>query len=302
MNPGDLGVLGQYRVLKLIGKGGMGLVFLAEDPQLQRLVALKVMLPHVAKNLSAHRRFLREARVTANIRSDHILTIHEIGQVNNLPYFASEFLKGKPLDAWLEQEPRPVFDQILSFGRQITRGLEAAHKAGVIHRDIKSSNIWVEPSGRIKILDFGLARNVEGDPDLTELGTVLGTPAYMAPEQAEGKPVDARCDLFSLGCVLYELAAGIKPFDGPSTIAVLRAIALAEPAPLSQLNPTLPRAFSDLVVRLMAKDPEKTAQIRRGSGSGSGSHRRRETRRRAGDTARFTPPVHLCHRVGSAMV
>jgi serine/threonine protein kinase/ABC-type branched-subunit amino acid transport system substrate-binding protein len=254
----ELGWLGVYRVVKLLGKGGMGIVFVAEDTRLCREVALKVMHEELASDETSRHRFTREARATATIRSDHIVAIHEIGEANSLPYIVTELLQGQALDTWLSQNPAPAFAKVLEIGLQIARGLEASHRAGVIHRDIKPANLWMEePSGRIKILDFGLARAAKADADLTQDGAVLGTPAYMAPEQAEGKPIDARCDLFSLGCVLYLLASGKRAFDGPNPIAVMRAIALDEPTPLAKQCPNLPPAFCQLVMQLLAKDPNQ---------------------------------------------
>jgi len=255
--PGELGCIGHYRVLKLLGQGGMGLVFLADDPRLQRRVAVKVMRPELATDAIARQRFLREARATATIHSDHIVTIHEIGQVNDVPYLVTEFLDGQSLEAAMRDHPRMTLDQLLDLGIQIALGLEAAHQCGVIHRDIKPSNIWVDPTGRIKILDFGLARPAQASTGLTEDGVLLGTPAYMPPEQADGKPVDQRCDLFSLGCVLYEASTGNRPFDGSSPLMILKATALTDPAALEELNPALPAAFTDLVMRLLAKDPQR---------------------------------------------
>src|SRR5262249_20376675 len=147
-------------------------------------------------------------------------------------------------------------DGRVEMGLQIARGLSAAHEAGLIHRDIKPANIWVEePTGRIKVLDFGLARQVRDSGVLTQTGAVIGTPAYMAPEQAEGEKVDERSDLFSLGCVLYEMASGKQAFVGTSTVGVLRAVALTEPDPLDSITEDVPAAFSDLVKQLMSKDP-----------------------------------------------
>ncbi len=279
LTPDELGWLGPYRVLKLLGKGGMGLVFHAQDSRLKRPVALKVMHPQLAQDLTVRQRFLREARATANIRNDHIVTIHEVGQYHDIPYLAAEFLRGQSLEDWLLQGIRPDPKQILDIALQGARGLAAAHKAGVIHRDIKPGNLWLEttdegerikdkkpnslaefllspPPFRVKILDFGLAHTDEGDLVLTKFGTVLGTPAYMAPEQSDGRPVDARCDLFSLGCVLYELAAGFRPFDGESPLAMAKVIALAEPRPLPEVNRDMSRSFCDLVMKLLAKNPD----------------------------------------------
>jgi eukaryotic-like serine/threonine-protein kinase len=256
-DPDELGWLGQYRIVKLLGQGGMGLVFQALDTRLQRSVAIKVMRPSLANKDIARQRFLREARATATIHSDHIITIHEIGLVKDVPYLVAELLEGKPLANWLQEGQRLAPKQVLNLGVQIARGLDAAHKKGVIHRDIKPANIWMEPSGRMKILDFGLARGTEEHSGLTLPGTVLGTPAYMAPEQADGQPTDARSDLFSLGCVLYEMASGTPAFGGPSAVAILKATALHHPPSLQQLNPAITPEFDELVTRLLSKDPEK---------------------------------------------
>jgi ABC-type branched-subunit amino acid transport system substrate-binding protein/tRNA A-37 threonylcarbamoyl transferase component Bud32 len=251
----EIGWLGRYRVLELLGKGGMALVFRAEDTFLQRQVALKVMKPDVAHAGLGNQRFLREARVIASLHNDHIVTIFEVGQEGAYPYLAMELLHGMPLDAWLKNN-HPGPDEVVDLALQIARGLTAAHQPGLIHRDIKPSNIWVEePGRRIKLLDFGLARQTQDASHLTHTGTVVGTPAYMAPEQADGQPVDERCDLFSLGCVLYELSTQRQAFLGRSTVGVLKAVALQEPPPLRQLNPALPQALDDLVKQLLAKDP-----------------------------------------------
>jgi ABC-type branched-subunit amino acid transport system substrate-binding protein len=253
----ELGWLGRYRVARLLGKGGMAMVFGALDTTLGRPVALKVMKPEISQDALAVQRFLREARAMAAFRNDHIVTIYEVDQAGSHPFLAMELLEGEPLDAWLKHE-RPAPAEIIDFSLQIARGLAAAHQSGMIHRDIKPANIWVEePRRRLKVLDFGLARHSQQDSHLTHTGAVVGTPAYMAPEQADGQPVDERCDLFSLGCVLYELASGQQAFVGTSTIGILKAVALTEPRPLGELNPAMPAAFYDLVKRLLAKDPKQ---------------------------------------------
>ena len=257
--PNELGWLGHYRVERLLGRGGMGMVFQAVDIKLQRSVALKVMKPEVSKDNEFRQRFLREARATAAIKSDHIVMIHQVDQQDDVPFLAMEFLQGVPLNRWLDDHPKPAVAVILRLAIGITDGLAAAHERQLIHRDIKPANIWVEqPGDRIKILDFGLARGTRDESGLTETGLVLGTPEYMAPEQAEGAKVDERCDLFSLGCVLYQLGGGgQKAFSGSNTMAVLKAVALKEPTPLQDLNPDLPPAYCELVTRLLAKDPAK---------------------------------------------
>lgn len=280
-SPDELGWLAHYRVMKLLGEGGMGMVFEAIDNQLQRKVALKVMKPEIAKEELARQRFLREARVTASVKSDHVVVIHQVGMHGDTPYLAMEFLHGEPLDKWLSGRGRPTLEEVLRFGMEISSGLASAHSIGLIHRDIKPGNIWLESkeetkrmkdekdktqspssltvrpsSSRVKILDFGLARVSCDKANLTHTGLVLGTPAYMSPEQAEGIEVDSRCDLFSVGCVLYELATGVRPFTGPTVMATLLAVGTKDPTPPIQLNPDLPPALSDLILRLLAKKPQ----------------------------------------------
>jgi ABC-type branched-subunit amino acid transport system substrate-binding protein len=255
--PGELGWLAHYRVLKLLGQGGMGIVFQAEDTHLERLVALKVMNGEAARDPLSRRRFLREARMMAAIRSDHIVTIHQVGMHKDLPFLAMELLQGETLAAWLQRGKRASPAQMLDVALQVARGLEAAHERGLIHRDIKPGNIWLDSAtGRVKLLDFGLARPAEEVGKLTKVGMVVGTPAYMSPEQAEGKKLDFRSDLFSLGCVLYELSAGVPPFTATSALAVLTAIVLRDPKPLGQLNPSLPPELAELVMRMLAKIPK----------------------------------------------
>jgi predicted Ser/Thr protein kinase len=255
--PGELGRLGGYRVVKQLGRGGMGDVFLAEDLQLERTVALKVMRPEVAVHPEARQRFLREARAAARVKDDHVVAIYNVGEDNSAPFLIMEYLQGTPLDAWLNGGERPTVRQILHMARDIARGLAAAHARGLVHRDVKPANLWLEAeTGRVKVLDFGLARGGTEEVHLTQLGAILGTPGYMAPEQARGEPADARSDLFSLGCVLYRLCTGEAPFQGPTVMAVLTALATQDPAPVRQRNAGIPEPLADLVTRLLARRPE----------------------------------------------
>jgi urea transport system substrate-binding protein len=215
---GELGRLGPYRILTLQGEGGMGAVFLAEDPQLQRRVALKVVKPALARKAENRERFLREARAAAGIRSDHVVTIHQVGEDAGTPFLAMELLPGASLDTRLHEGERLTLAESVRLGREVAEGLAAAHAQGVVHRDIKPGNLWLETlvgepgdgpeRWRVKILDFGLARAAGDNGRLTSTGAVVGTPAYMAPEQAAGAEVTPSTDLFSLGCVLYELTTG----------------------------------------------------------------------------------------------
>ena len=252
--PDEIGRLGPYRVLKVLGAGGMGVVFRAEDPHLERMVALKAMLPSMASSSTAKERFFREAKAAAALKHPHIVTIFQVGEDRGAPFLAMEYLEGEPLDDRLKRETRLPVPEILRIGREIAKGLAAAHEKGLIHRDIKPANLWLEgKEGHVKILDFGLARAMGDTTHLTQSGAIIGTPAYMAPEQAGGKQVDSRCDLFSLGCVLYCMCTGERPFKGHDTISTLMAIATENPPPPVSLNLELPTELSDLVMQLLAK-------------------------------------------------
>ena len=229
----------------------MGIVFQAEDTHLNRAVAVKAMLPEVAKKTSARERFLREARAAAALEHDHIVAIFHVGEEGGVPYLVMPMLKGCSLEDYLKKKqgdragaPLTV-GQILKLGREMARGLVAAHEVGLIHRDIKPANVWLDATagGRVKILDFGLARPAESDATLTQSGVIVGTPAYMAPEQAQGLKVDGRADLFSLGCVLYRLCSGRLPWKGENAMATLMAVSTEETTSLSQLKPDLPPAW-----------------------------------------------------------
>jgi serine/threonine protein kinase/formylglycine-generating enzyme required for sulfatase activity len=257
--PDEIGRLGVYRVLSVLGKGGMGMVFRAEDPGLRRLVALKIMLPELAKRGSAKDRFLREARLAATLEHDHVVTIHQVGEDRGIPFIAMSFLKGMSLDDWLKQRRPLAMPQILRIGRETAKGLAAAHDRGLIHRDIKPANLWLDGAtrGRVKILDFGLARAEKEDVALTRSGQIVGTPQYMSPEQAAGTQLDARSDLFSLGVVLYRMCTGTQPFRGDNVMAVLMALGTHDPPSAITLNPETPPALSDLIDRLLRKKPSE---------------------------------------------
>jgi serine/threonine protein kinase len=261
-DPAEVGRLGPYRILGVLGRGGMGVVFEADDTLLGRPVALKVMRPALALNEAAKQRFLREARAmaraTAIANQDHVVTIYAVSiDAHGLPFLAMPLLRGETLETRLQREGRLPAAEVARVGREVALGLAAAHEQGIIHRDIKPSNVWLEaPSGRAKVMDFGLARAPgAGDQHLTQEGAILGTPAYMAPEQAHGEAIDGRCDLFSLGSVLYRAATGELPFKGKDSLSTLLALATQRPRPPRALNSGLPAALSDLILRLLARDP-----------------------------------------------
>jgi serine/threonine protein kinase len=230
--PGDLGHLGGYRLLEVLGVGGMGVVFRAEDTHLRRVVALKVLKPVLAASPPARERFLREARATAALEHDHVVAVYQVGEDRGLPFLTMPLLHGESLAQRQERDGRLPMAEVVRIGREVAEGLAAAHERGLIHRDVKPSNIWLEAgSGRAKVLDFGLARVADDPAALSQTGTIVGTPAYMAPEQARGEAVDARCDLFSLGCVLYQMTTGESAFHGPNVTAILHALAVKRPRP-----------------------------------------------------------------------
>ncbi len=250
-------MLEYFRVEKILGQGGMGMVYLATDTRLNRKVAIKTLKKELSAKAAAKERFFREAQAAAALDHDHIIPIHYVGESKGIPFIAMPYLKGEPLDQFIKKAKGPMpLPTALRIGREVALGLAAAHEAGLIHRDIKPANVWLEaPRGRAKILDFGLARSQSDDAHLTASGVIMGTPAYMAPEQARGLPVDARADLFSLGVMLYELTTGKKPFTGRDMMAVLTSLALDTPAAANVVNPAVPANLSDLISRLLAKEP-----------------------------------------------
>jgi serine/threonine protein kinase len=256
-DPGELGWLAHYRVLKVLGVGGMGIVFAAEDTYLRRAVALKVMKSTAEARPMARQRFLREARAMAALQHEHVISIYQVGEHRGIPYLAMPLLEGETLQDRLDR-PEPLsVAEITRIGREVAEALAAAHDRALIHRDIKPSNIWLERGrGRVKVLDFGLARPLGGDEQLTPTGFVVGTPSYMAPEQARGEDVDARCDLFALGTVLYEMCVREPPFQGEDTMALLLALTMRTPEAPHVRNPDVPPQLSELVMQLLAKERE----------------------------------------------
>ncbi|HVK11095.1 MAG TPA: protein kinase [Gemmataceae bacterium] len=252
--PGD--VVGDYRLAAVLGAGGMGRVFRATDAVLGRDVAVKVVRVEVAVRPGARERFLREARAMAAVQHDHVVPIHAVGEADGLPFLVMPLLAGESLEARLARERPLAPAEVARIGREMAAGLAAAHAAGLVHRDVKPANVWLEaPGGRVKLLDFGLARDPEPAGAVTTDGAVVGSPPYMSPEQADGSPLDFRTDLFSLGTVLYECATGERPFRGPTLTATLLAVARAAAPPAKAVNPLVPAGLSDLIARLHARAP-----------------------------------------------
>lgn len=261
LGPDELGRLGDYRVLKVLGSGGMGFVFLAEDDRLRRRVALKVMRPTEARKKGAKDRFLREARAAAALDHDNVVTIHQVGEDRGVPFIAMPMLQGGSLKSVLERQTRLPQAKAVSICRQVAEGLSAAHQTGLIHRDIKPDNLWIDSTkNRVKILDFGLVRELDSEDGLTLHGTVLGTPSYMSPEQAAGEKVDHRSDLFSLGAVLYQMLSGRSPYAGANLTATLMNVARAQPTPIETLVQGLDSELVTLVTTLNSRDPSDRPQ------------------------------------------
>jgi|GEM_PF-454848 len=254
--PGQLGKLGPYEVIDVIGRGGMGLVLKAYDRPLGRHVAIKVLAPELATSASARRRFAREAQAAAAIAHDHIVAIHAVDTTpTGLPYIVMQYVSGRSLQDRLDTSGPLELQAILRIGMQAASGLAAAHAVGLVHRDIKPANILLENCvERVKLTDFGLARAAD-DASLTQSGVVAGTPQYMAPEQARGESIDHRADLFSLGSVLYTLCTGRSPFRAETTMGVLRRVSEDHPRPIRETRPEIPDWLQAIIAKLQAKDP-----------------------------------------------
>jgi eukaryotic-like serine/threonine-protein kinase len=250
LKPGAL-IAGKYRIIKEVGAGGMGVVYKAEDLKLKRCVALKFLPPHLMDSPELKERFLVEAQAAAALSHPNICVIHEVGESEDRPYIAMEYVEGETLRDRVRKGPLKT-EEAADIILQVTEGLGEAHGKGIVHRDIKSANIMVTPTGRAKIMDFGLAK-LRGGASLTKTQTTLGTIAYMSPEQARGDRLDQRTDIWSLGVVLYELLAGKLPFRGDHDQTIIHAILHREPKPPSKAGTGLPPGLDDIILRALSK-------------------------------------------------
>jgi len=267
--------IGHYKIVKKIGAGGMGEVYLAEDTRLDRRVAVKILPSEFAEDKERMSRFVREAKSASSFNHPNILTIHEIGEADGKHFIATEYIEGETLRDSLQREKLSV-KSTLEISIQIASALQAAHAAGIIHRDIKPENVMIRPDGLVKILDFGIAKLSEppaptGGLSIDEEaatviktgtmpGMIIGTANYMSPEQARGQLVDARSDIFSFGVVLYEMIAGVKPFAGETAMDVIGAILHKKPIPVSQLFSEIPPEIERIINRTLRKDRDERYQ------------------------------------------
>lgn len=255
-HPEMLGRIGRYDVERLIGSGGMGVVFKAYDTELNRPVAVKLLAPYLASSGSARNRFAREARAAAAVVDDHVVPIHNVETDNEHPFLVMKYIAGGSLQQRIDREGPLDVCEVLRIGIHTAKGLAAAHAQGLIHRDVKPSNILLDEGvDRALLTDFGLARATD-DASLTRSGFHPGTPHYMSPEQVRGEAIDARSDLFGLGCVIYAMCTGHPPFRSETSYAVLRRITDDTPRPIRETNSNVPEWLERIVMKLLAKSPE----------------------------------------------
>jgi eukaryotic-like serine/threonine-protein kinase len=258
-----------YNIVEKLGEGGMGVVWKARDTHLDRFVAVKVLPAEKLKDAERQRRFVQEAKAASALNHPNIVHIYDIAEADGTPFMAMEYVPGKTLGQLIGRKGLPL-GEALKYAIQIADALAKAHAAGIIHRDLKPSNIMVSENGLVKVLDFGLAKLTEATPGedgatrtlgpVTEEGTIVGTTAYMSPEQAEGKPVDPRSDIFSFGSVLYEMLTGRRAFQHDTKASAIAAILREDPKPASQIVEGLPAEIERLLKRCLRKDPAQRVQ------------------------------------------
>jgi eukaryotic-like serine/threonine-protein kinase len=240
----------RYEILELLGQGGMGAVYKARDTELERLVALKLIRPELASNPEILRRFKQELILAREVTHRNVIRIFDLGQAKGIKFITMEFVEGRDLRTVLRERGKLPPDESVQIIAQICRALEAAHMAGVVHRDLKPQNIMLDAKDRVYVMDFGIAHSLE-TPGMTQTGALMGTPEYMSPEQAKGIKVDARSDLFALGIIFYEMLTGVSPYKADTAIATLLKRTQERPQPLADLDPTIPKVISDVVVKCL---------------------------------------------------
>ena len=252
--------IGHLTLQRKLGEGGMGAVYLAEHAGLNKAVAVKILPEALAGNPDFIARFLREARLAARLEHPNVVQVFDVGQADGLYYISMQYVEGKGLDVLLKERGKLAVNEALSVAKRVAVALEAARRLGIVHRDIKPANILISKDGVVKVADFGLAKEREARGTISEPGQIVGTPHYMAPEQAEGKAVDHRTDIYSIGATLYHLLSGKKPFDGPTPISIVVKTLRERPAPLRSVEPSVPENVAALVDRMMSKSPDERPQ------------------------------------------
>jgi serine/threonine-protein kinase len=261
-------IAGRFQIVQKLGAGAFGTVYKARDKVLGRMLAIKtIRMEGLAASQTSHTemldRFFREAKVASNLKHPNIVTIYDFGESQGLSYIAMEFIDGVGLDRVVAETGRMPVERAAALGAQVADALGYAHKHDVVHRDIKPANIMIEAGDHVKVTDFGIAKPGDSAEHLTMTGSLLGTPSYMSPEQARGQKLDGRSDLFSMGCVLYEMVAGVKAFRGESITALLFKIITEEPQPIRELDPSVPDEFLRIVAKALSKAPETRYQTGR---------------------------------------
>jgi len=254
-------VLGHCTLQRKLGQGGMGAVYLAHHPGLNKAIAIKVLPGDLANNPEFRERFIREARLAARLEHPNVVQVHDVGYEMGVHYIAMQFIEGKSLDAILKERKKLAVGEALSTTKRVAAALAAAAKLGIVHRDIKPHNILISKDGVVKVADFGLAKDEDANRSISEPGTVMGTPYYMSPEQAKGLNVDHRSDLYSLGATLYHMLTGKRLFDGGSPVAiVMKQASDEEPVPARQLESSIPAPVDSFLTKLLQKDPANRYQ------------------------------------------
>ena len=257
--------IGKYRVTRALGKGAMGMVYEGFDPVIERRVAIKTILSEyleAAEMAEAVARFKREAQAGGRLQHPGIVGVYEYGEVNDMAFIVMEYVEGRELKKVLSEGPKLELIEIFEIMKQLLSALDYSHKAGVVHRDIKPANVMVTmPGPKVKVMDFGIARLEKSN--LTQVGTVVGTPTHMSPEQLMGLPADGRADLWSTGVILYELLTGVSPFLAETPATVMHKVLQTDPDPPTALNPALPKGFDAVVARALARKPEERFQTAR---------------------------------------
>jgi len=298
-------VLGQYRIVEEIGAGGMGVVYRARDERLNRDVALKILAPDALTDEEARKRFRSEALALSRLNHPNIAIVHDFNTHQGIDVLVTEYIPGETLDTRITSGPMAERD-ILRLAIQLAEGLDAAHEQSIVHRDLKPGNLRLTPTGRLKILDFGLARQVafEGERTvtlaLTESQQITGTLPYMAPEQLRGERIDVRSDIWAAGCVLYELATGRRPFAQHNTALLIDAILNASPEPPRTLNPQLSPGLEAIILRALEKKPERRYQSSRDAGSAGSAQRQLATSRNSQRRSLTTRVDRRCRPGGAS--